>query len=114
MGNNPVIRYVFFDLEEEAKKIEENATPKILMVLSQSWNGNNANVISKENNVFYSGNVNATIAKDFIFKGGDGTNSKDLMILNATTEEAVVNKLGFKESKARIESIEGSIIVRLG
>ena len=30
------------------------------------------------------------------------------------TEEAVVNKLGFRESKAKIESIDGSVIIKLG
>ena len=56
----------------------------------------------------------SNVPKDFIFKGGTESNSKDLMVINATSEQAVVNKLGFKQGKATIESIDGSVIIKLG
>jgi hypothetical protein len=52
--------------------------------------------------------------KDFSFRAGNENNYKELMTINATSEEVEVRKLSFMQSKARIESINGSVIIRLG
>jgi len=64
------------------------------------------------------------VPKDFIFKGGVEGNSKDLMVINATSGEVKVKKLKAETIEADnivgqqnldyISKVDGSVIIRLG